>query len=135
MSESNVATKSTGGYTPGVERRKRKPDVWSRVLRYLALLVYPVVILNLFIFMSVSGEQQKALMMGKIGPSAAEQVSTWVKIYAFLPIMAGGLVIGVTGLFLSRKRTRRRYDYKFQNQLILVVLSVVGLFIYLFFVS
>ena len=135
MNESIAATKPAPGYVPGGERRKRKPDVWSRVLRYLALLVYPVVILNLFIFMSVSGEQQKLLMMGKMAPSPAEQVSNWVKIYAFLPLMAGGLLIGVTGLFLSRKRTRRRYDYKFQNQLILVVLSVLGLFIYLFFVN
>ena len=135
MSESIAATKSKTGYTPGVERRKRKPDVWSRVLRYLALLVYPVVILNLFIFVSVSGEQQKALMMGKMSPSPVEQVSNWVKMYAFIPLMAAGLVIGVTGLFLSRKRTRRRYDYKFQNQLILVVMSVIGLFVYLFIVS
>ena len=131
MSDPIAVAKPTTGYIPGVERRKRKPDVWSRVLRYLALLVYPVVIINLFIFMSVAGEQQKTSMMGKMDPTAAERVSSWVQLYAFTPIMVGGLLIGLTGLFLSRKRTRRRYDYKFQNQLILVSMSAVGLFIYL----
>ena len=134
MNEPVAAAKPTAGYTPGMDRRKRKPDVWSRVLRYLALLVYPIVIFNLFVFMTVAGEQQKASMMDKMGLTATERVSSWVQVYAFTPIMVGGLLIGLTGLFLSRKRTRRRYDYKFQNQLLLVVMSAIGLFIYLFVV-
>ena len=134
MNEPVAAAKTNAVYTPGMDRRKRKPDVWSRVLRYLALLVYPIVIFNLFVFMTVAGEQQKATMMGKMGLTATERVSSWVQVYAFTPIMVGGLLIGLTGLFLSRKRTRRRYDYKFQNQLLLVVMSAIGLFIYLFIV-
>ena len=51
---------------------------------------------------------------------------------AFLPIMLAGLAIGVLGLLLSRKRARRRSDYNYQTQLILIILSVGGLLIYFF---
>ena len=130
MSETmeNMSRTAGGG---GVERRQRKPDVWSRVLRYVTLLVYPILIVNLLIFLSVAGEEQKQAIAGQMGATSIQRVSGWVSLHAFLPIMLAGLGVGLVGLFLSRKRARRRYDYKFQNQLILILLSVVGLFIYL----
>lgn len=117
-------------YTPGTDRRKRKPDIWSRVLRYVALLVYPILIINFFFFAAIASEEQKAGMARQKGWVAAQDVGTWLSSTAFIPVMVAGAVISLAGLFLSRKRARRRYDYKFQNQLILVVLSAAGLLIY-----
>ena len=131
MNEAVGNGKPAAAYTPGMDRRQRKPDVWARVLRYLALLIYPVLIINLFIFAAIASEEQKAGMAQQKGWIAAQDVSSWVSLNAFLPIMLAGALIGIVGLFLSRKRARRRYDYKFQNQLILIVLSVVGLVAYL----
>jgi hypothetical protein len=134
---------------PFVERRQRKPDLWSRALRGITLLVYPVLIINLFIFAMVAGEAQKQQVVNEniqqnsaLAPALAMQnsaatqlamqnLSGWVNLHAFLPVMIGGLLISFVGLFLSRKRARRRYDYKFQNQLILIILSVFGLVAYL----
>lgn len=130
-----VGNGKPAAYTPGTDRRQRKPDIWSRVLRYVALFVYPILILNLFIFAAIASEEQKAGMAQQKGWIAAQDVSSWVSLNAFLPIMVAGALIGIAGLILSRKRARRRYDYKFQNQLILVMLSVGGLFVYFFLVK
>lgn len=141
-------------YAPGMNRRQQKPDAWSRVLRGFALLVYPILIVNLFIFAAVANEAQKQQVVNAVSrqdsatvpPAAQNAVAAqnaaaarlamqnlcgWVNLYAFLPVMTVGLLIGIGGWFLSRKRARRRYDYKFQNQMILIVLSVVGLVVYL----
>ncbi len=119
-------------FTPGMDRRQRKPDIWSRVLRYVALLVYPILIINLLVLFAIANEEQKVAMAGQKGWIAAQNVSTWISLNAFIPIMVAGALISLAGLYLSRKRARRRYDYKFQNQLIVIVLSVAGLLIYLF---
>lgn len=129
MSE-RVGNERPAPRAPGMDRRRRKPDVWSRVLRFVALLVYPVLIMNLCIFLSVAGEKQQQEVVGKMGSVTVQSVSRWVNLHAFLPVMAAGLAVGGGGLILSRKRARRRNDYKFQNQMILTVLSVGGLFIY-----
>jgi hypothetical protein len=126
-----VGNGKPAAYAPGMDRRQRKPDVWSRVLRYVTLFVYPILIINLFIFAAIASEEQKAGMAQQKGWIAAQDVSNWVSLNAFLPIMLAGALIGMVGLFLSRKRARRRYDYKFQNQLILIVLSAAGLVAYL----
>ena len=130
MSEATDGGKQTA-YTPGMDRRKRKPDAWLRVLRYVTVLVYPILIINFLIFLALTGEEQKQAIAGQMGSASVQRVSAWVNLHAFLPIMLAGLAVSAAGLFLSRKRARRRYDYKFQNQLILIVLSVCGLFIYL----
>lgn len=139
----------SSAHAPRLERRQRKPDAWSRVLRGLAFLVYPILIINLFIFAAIAGEAQKHEVVAQMrqpapgmAPAFAAQNAAmarmamqnfcgWINLYAFLPIMTAGLVVGIGGLFLSRKRARRRSDYKFQNQLILILLSVTGLVIYL----
>ena len=134
MSE-DVGNRNPTTYVPGMDRRHRKPDVWSRALRYLALLIYPILIINLFIFVAVAGQEQSRGMASQKGWVSAQSASSWVSLHAFLPVMVVGLLIGAVGLFLSRKRARRRYDYKFQNQLILILLSVVGLVVYLFIIG
>ena len=49
-----------------------------------------------------------------------------------LPLLLAGVLIGVVGLVLSRKRARRRFDYNYQTQLLLVILSVGGLAVFFF---
>ena len=114
------------------DRRQRKPDAWARTLRILTLLVYPILILNLLIFISVASTDRQLMEAKKLGASnAVQNVSGWMSVNAFLPVMIVGLAVAIGGLLLNRKRARRRTDYNFQNQLILVILSAGGLVIYL----
>ncbi len=138
-----------GGRPPdGVDRRRRKQDPWRKVLNLLAYVVYPLLIINVFIFMAVAGEDQKgaqAMKMEQTVGAAVEEgvyipqkpvagstqnVSSWVHLHAFLPIMVVGIGIGVLGIVLDRKRARRRTDSSLMTPLVLVVLSVTGLLIY-----
>ena len=132
------------------ERRRRRQDSWRIVLNYLAYLVYPLLLINVLIFVGVASEDQKASAATKIGqaagfdpavapeeagiggesPSAAQSVSGWVQVYAFMPIMLAGIVMGVAGIVIDRKRARRRSDSSLMTPLVLTILSVVGLLIY-----
>lgn len=134
----------------GVDRRQRKPDPWRKVLNWLAYVVYPLLLINVFIFMGIASEDQKASMASKMEQSAqqledmpvqipqthateetpAQAVSGWVHLYAFMPIMVLGVVIGGAGIVLDRKRSRRRTDYSLMTPLVLVVVSVLGMLIY-----
>jgi hypothetical protein len=112
------------------ERRHRKPDVWSRVLRYTALLVYPLLAINLFTFMGVASEDQKVTAVQEMGETSVQQISSWVHFNAFLPVMLIGIVIAVMGLILDQRRSRRRTDYSRKNQMWLLVVSLAGLIVY-----
>lgn len=114
-----------------MDRRKRKPDGWARLFRYLTLVIYPVLILYVLIFVMVASEDQRAAMAKQFGQTVAERAGS-AGLQAFLPIMVTGVVIGALGLLLSRKRARRRSDYNYLTQLVLIILSVGGLLIYFF---
>lgn len=117
-----------------VERRQRKVDPLSRALRYIALLIYPLLIINFFIFMGVASEDQKMVETVKqVGQVSAQRVSSWVHLNAFLPIMIAGLLIGIVGIVIDSRRSRRRSDYSRKNQLGFIILSVIGLVLYLIF--
>ena len=119
-------------YRPGMpDRRQRKPDVWARVFRYLTVLLYPVLIAFVLIFVAVASVDQREAMAKQIGKSAEASASS-ITLDAFLPILVAGVVIGTIGLVLSRKRARRRSDYNYRTQLILIILSVIGLLGYFF---
>lgn len=118
-----------GPYRPGMpDRRKRKPDAWARIFRWLTLLVYPLLIVFFFIFFGVASadhSQELATRMGveDIPASSARHLH----LYTLLPLLLAGLLIGAVGLLLGRLRARRRSDYNYRTQLILVIVSVVGL--------
>ena len=135
---------------PSSERRQRKPDAWRRTLNYLTYIVYPLLLINVFVFMGLAGESQKSaatmrmeLAAGGGEPSAQipqkspatdatapERVSGWVHLHAFLPLMIVGVGIGGAGIVLDRKRARRRSDSSLMTPLGLIVLSVVGMLIF-----
>ena len=112
------------------ERRNQKPDVWSRVLRYTAFLVYPLLAINLFTFMGVAAEDQKLTAVQEMGETSIQKISSWVHFNAFLPIMLIGIVIAVVGLILDQRRSRRRTDYSRKSQMWLLVVSLAGLIVY-----
>jgi len=112
------------------ERRNRKPDMWSRVLRYTAFLVYPLLAINLFTFMGVASEDQKVTAARQLGETSIQKISSWVHFNAFLPVMLVGIVIAVMGLILDQRRSRRRTDYSRKNQMWLLVVSMAGLIVY-----
>lgn len=117
------------------DRRQRKPDIWARVFRWVTLLVYPLLVVFLFIFFGeASADHSKELAM-KIGgdqlaPAVEMAGSGQGKLYAVLPLLLVGALVGAIGLVLGRKRARRRSDYNYQTQLILVILSVAGLVLF-----
>lgn len=120
-------------YKPGMpDRRQRKPDLWARVFRYVSILVYPLLVIFLFIFLGVASSdhnQNQAQLMFGVQPPASNEGSQ-VDLFTLLPLLTAGLLIGIVGLALSRKRGRRRSDYHYQTQMILVILSVGGLVIF-----
>ena len=116
-------------YRPGMpDRRKRKPDVWALVFRWVTLLVYPLLVVFFFIFFGVASADHNQELAVKIGGDAVKASSaSTLQLYTILPLLAAGALIGAAGLVLHRLRARRRSDYNYKTQLILVILSVVGL--------
>ena len=132
MEQTQVGQTQQIPYRPGMpDRRQRKPDIWARIFRYVILLVYPVLVVFLFIFLGVASvDRDRSLSKEMFGPDAWAQVNSQVDLYTLLPLLTAGLLIGVVGLILSHKRGRRRTDYHYQSQLILVILSVGGLAVF-----
>ena len=123
---------SSTPYKSGMpDRRKREPDRWARLFRYLTVLIYPVLILYVLIFVAMGSEDQRAAVAKRIGQTTAERAAS-AGLQAFLPIMLAGVAIGILGMLLSRRRARRRTDYSYQTQLILIILSACGLLVYCF---
>ena len=117
-------------YRPGMpDRRQRKPDVWARVFRWVTLLVYPLLVVFFFLFFGLASADHNKEMALKIGAQET-QAGPSMDLYTVLPLLVAGLAIGAVGLVLSRKRARRRSDYNFKTQLILVMLSVGGVVIF-----
>ena len=117
-------------YRPGMpDRRKRKPDAWAVAFRWLSLLVYPVLIVCVFIFVAMADVQQRSAMAQQIGLDPAAQ-SAGIGLKTLLPLLLVGLAIGIGGMALSKFRARRRSDYNYQTQLLLIILSVGGLLVF-----
>ena len=120
-------------YKPGMpDRRRRKPDVWARVFRYLTVLVYPLMIIYFLIIVSLGDSLQRSKVTENGAPVSTEAVRSGEG-HAILPIMIAGVAVGAIGLILSFKRARRRSDYTYQTQLFLTLLSAGGLVVYFLF--
>ena len=117
-------------YRPGMpDRRTRKPDAWAVAFRWLSLLVYPVLIVCVFTFVAVADLQQRSAMAQQMGQEPAAQ-SAGIGLKTLLPLLLAGLAIGIGGMVLSKFRARRRSDYNYQTQLLLIILSVGGLLVF-----
>lgn len=132
METTTTASQVQAPYRPGMpDRRHHKPDLWAVMFRVITLLVYPLLIVFLFIFFGVASADHSrgvAIQMGV--PAPATIPNSHVDLYTLLPLLLAGILVGATGLVLSRKRARRRFDYNYQTQLLLVILSVGGLAIF-----
>ena len=94
-----------------------------------ALLI--LLIVFLFIFFGVASADHSRGIAVQMGvPAPATIPNGHVGLYTLLPLLLAGILVGATGLVLSRKRARRRFDYNYQTQLLLVILSVGGLAIF-----
>ena len=118
-------------YKPGMpDRRQRKPDALAVAFRWLSLLVYPILVVCVFIFVAITSAQQRSAMAQQINHAAAEGPSAGVGLKTLLPLLLVGLAIGIGGMVLSKFRARRRSDYNYQTQLLLIILSVGGLLVF-----
>lgn len=144
----------TIGNPAGGDRRQRQEDVWARALRSIVNFTYILLFVNLLIFLGIASREYNRANRAKIAAAAQAQAaaggasvvqqdaalpadqaepepmdrSAYLRVY--LPILGAGLVVGVAGIFIHRKRTRRRSDRHYQGQLLCIVLSVVGLLLY-----
>lgn len=140
---------------PPENRRHRKEDGWARALRYLVNATYVLLLINLLIFVGIASAQYSQQNKAQIASAAeqgqdasaasivqnplpAEQAppdpaarSDYFKVY--FPVLGVGLAVGVAGMLIHRKRTRRRSDRNYRGQLLCIVLSVVGLLLYFVF--
>ncbi len=116
-------------YRPGMpDRRQRKPDAWALVFRWLTLLVYPLLIIFFFIFFGVASADHSQELATRMGvEDIPASTASHLHLYTLLPLLMAGLLIGAIGLLLGRLRARRRSDYNYRTQLILVIVSVGGL--------
>ena len=132
METTTTVSQVQAPYRPGMpDRRHHKPDLWAVMFRVITLLVYPLLIVFLFIFFGVASADHSRGIAVQMGvPAPATIPNSHVDLYTLLPLLLAGILVGATGLVLSRKRARRRFDYNYQTQLLLVILSVGGLAIF-----
>lgn len=132
METTTTVSQVQAPYRPGMpDRRHHKPDLWAVMFRVITLLVYPLLIVFLFIFFGVASADHSRGIAVQMGvPAPATIPNGHVGLYTLLPLLLAGILVGATGLVLSRKRARRRFDYNYQTQLLLVILSVGGLAIF-----
>ncbi|NCA81978.1 MAG: hypothetical protein EOM72_04460 [Opitutae bacterium] len=131
--EPAVGQSQPAAYKPGMpDRRRRKPDAWARVFRYLTVLVYPLLIIYFLVIVSLGDSLQRSKVTQNIDAVSTEAVRSGGG-HAILPIMVAGVAVGAIGLILSFKRARRRSDYNYQTQLFLTLLSAGGLVVYFLF--
>ncbi len=117
---------------PGIhERRGGRDDFMVRVLRVAGLLTYPLLFINVVIFYMVTGMDRGAEL--EFVPSTMERISSWVYLNTFMPVMATGLIIGIVGIILSTRRSRRSSDLNFKYPMLFTILSVIGLLVYFWF--
>ena len=132
METTTTVSQVQAPYRPGMpDRRHHKPDLWAVMFRVITLLVYPLLIVFLFIFFGVASADHSRGIAVQMGvPAPATIPNSHVDLYTLLPLLLAGILVGATGLVLSRKRARRRFEYNYQTQLLLVILSVGGLAIF-----
>ena len=132
--DSTVGQSQPASFKPGMpDRRQRKPDALAVAFRWLSLLVYPILVVCVFIFVAITSAQQRSAMAQQINHAAAEGPSAGVGLKTLLPLLLVGLAIGIGGMVLSKFRARRRSDYNYQTQLFLTLLSAGGLVVYFLF--
>ena len=113
------------------ERRHTREDGWARALRYLVMATYVLMIINVFVFIGVAGEDYSRTVAEKVtGPAPAPGPGHAGYLRAYVPIMLAGLVVGRVGALIHRKRTRRRRDRHYGGQLMCVFVSIIGLALY-----
>lgn len=130
--ESPTGQPQQSPYRPGMpDRRRRKPDVWARVFRWITWLVYPLLLVVVLVFLTLADAHSRKNQLAQIDRAvAAADVGGDLNLSPLVPILIAGLAVGVVGLALSRVRARRRHDYNYKTQLVLIVLSAGGLLIY-----
>lgn len=90
-----------------------------------------LLIINVLIFLGIASADYSRDVAGQIkGWVAAPTGGPAVYLRPFLPVMAVGFAVGVAGILIHCKRTRRRRDRSYKGQLACILVSVLGLFLY-----
>ncbi len=108
--------------------RRKGPDLWSRSLRYLALLGW-LLLVSAFFILDYAKPKIETFFERVYDIHLHQQ---WDMNLArnILWLMVLGLLLSVVGLVINAKRNRRRTDQWRLSLIFLGVISLAGIFLY-----
>lgn len=90
------------------EDRRRGPDVWVRLLRYMAVVGWTVLIASFFVF--GRAKPQVETFIDRYYHVRVREYWDMAWLRPLLWLLVAGLVLGIVGLAINRFRHRRRSD-------------------------
>lgn len=117
-------------YRPGIDPDRRKgPDVWTKSLRWFAVLGWLIMLLAL-IFVGFAKPEQTTFFDRLFHVKRGGTLNfLFVQIIFYLMIL--GLFLSILGSFINLKRLRRRDDEYRVSLILLGLISLLGIFVYL----
>ena len=92
-------------------------------MRQVMIATYAVLIVTLVVFIGVAA--------GTGGLSGKTSAGWSIFLFAYVQIMAAGLFVGLAGVLIHRKYTPHRRDRQYGGQRLCILVSVLGLALYL----
>lgn len=108
--------------------RRKGPDLWSRSLRYLALLGW-LLLVSAFFILDYAKPKIETFFERVYDIRLHQQWDMDLARY-ILWLMVLGLLLSVAGLVINAKRNRRRTDQWRLSLIFLGLISLAGMFLY-----
>ncbi|HFE62839.1 MAG TPA: hypothetical protein ENK14_00290 [Caldithrix sp.] len=120
-------------YRPGIDPERRKgPDIWTKSLRWFTVFGWLIMLLAL-IFVGFAKPQQMTFF-GRFSHVKPGGTVNFLLVQIIFYLMILGLFLSVLGSFINLKRLRRRDDEYRVSLILLGLISLLGIFVYLFFI-
>lgn len=109
------------------EEKRRGPDIWIKIRRATGVVVWFLMLVILYLLDSAKPEN--VTFFDRI--LKIERRETWNSSYSGIIffMMCLGFIVSVSGLYINSKRNRRKSDKYPLSLLIMLVLSIIGMFI------
>ncbi len=120
-------------YRPGIDPdRRKKPDMWVKSLRWLAVVGWLIMLVALFIISEAKPQTQN--FFDKI--TTSQSTTTWnIELAGYIfYLMLIGLVMGAAGIVINVKRHRRKTDEYRISLILITLMSFIGILLYIFLI-
>lgn len=120
-------------YRPGIDPdRRKKPDIWVKSLRWLAVVGWLIMLVALFIISEAKPQTQN--FFDKI--TTSQPTTTWnIELAGYIfYLMLIGLVMGTAGIVINVKRHRRKTDEYRISLILITLMSFIGILLYIFLI-